>query len=79
MLTLELPAHIETIIIQTAQKQGISVSELMLNSFKQQHSLADHYPQGDVRRLKGMINTQIQAGMDDINHGIELGALYGER
>lgn len=78
MLTLELPSHVEKMIVQTARQQGISVSELVLRSF-QQHWAEKAYPQGDIRRLKGMVATAIHASMDEMNQAIVAGATDGER
>ncbi|XXQ69110.1 hypothetical protein ACKLNO_04405 [Neisseriaceae bacterium B1] len=38
MLTLNLPSHIEQTIIQTAQKQGVSMSDLIVDIFKKHHA-----------------------------------------
>lgn len=71
---IDIPPHIEQIIVNQAQQQGISVSELIVKTFTNQ-SL---YPKGDIRRLKGIIKTDIKVGVDEMNQAIAIGALLGE-
>lgn len=79
MITLDLPEEIEQTIIQSAEKQGITVSELLLKSFYSCHFVElNPYPKGDIRRLKGMIKTPIRATIEEINGAIALGAIHGE-
>lgn len=72
---IDIPPHIEQIIVNQAQKQGISVSELIAETFAKPQA----YPKGDVRRLKHIIKTDIKVDIDDMNKAIAMGAIYGEK
>ncbi|QMT31381.1 hypothetical protein [Alysiella filiformis] len=71
-MIIDLPLHVEQMIVHEAQKQGVSVAELITQKFK------SDYPKGDIRRLKGIVKTEKVASIDEINQAIELGAVYGE-
>lgn len=71
-MIIDLPLHIEQMIVHEAQKQGVSVAELIMQKFQ------PDYPKGDIRRLKGIVKTEKVASIDEINQAIELGAVYGE-
>lgn len=36
------------------------------------------YPKGDIRRVKGLVKTPIQASIGEMNEAIAQGAVYGE-
>ena len=52
-MLIDIPIHIEQIIIKQAQEQGISVSQLITQTFAKPKV----YPKGDIRRLKGIVKT----------------------
>lgn len=71
-MVIDLPPHIEQTIVSQAKIQGLSVAELIAQKF------SDVPPQGDIRRLKGIVQSQASVGLDDMNKAIALGAMYGE-
>ena len=36
------------------------------------------HSKGDIRRLKGLVKTNITASIDEMNDGITMGAIHGE-
>ena len=36
------------------------------------------HSKGDIRRLKGLVKTNIIASIDEMNDGIAMGAIHGE-
>lgn len=71
---IDIPPHIEQMIVSQAQAQGISVAELITAKF----TTTPTYPKGDIRRLKNIVQTNIKANIDEMNNDIAMGAVYGE-
>lgn len=68
-MIIDLPPHIEKIIINEAQIKGISVADLISQKF------ADTYPKGDIRRLKGIAKSDVVMSLEQINEAIVDGAI----
>lgn len=71
-MIIDLPPHIEQIIINEAQIKGISVADLISQKF------VDAYPKGDIRRLKGIAKSDVVMSLEQINEAIVDGAIHGE-
>lgn len=41
-------------------------------------SPTQEYAKGDIRRLKGLVKTDITASLEEMQDGIAMGAIYGE-
>lgn len=73
-MVIDIPPYVEQMIVSQAKEQGISVSELITQTFAK-----PQYPKGDIRRLKGIVKTDIKVDIDEMNKAIAMGAIYGEK
>lgn len=73
-MIIDIPLHIEQIIVNQAQAQGVSVEQLIIQKF----AITQDYPKGDIRRLKNFVKTDISADIETMNKDIVMGAIYGE-
>lgn len=73
-MIIDIPLHIEQMIVSQAQAQGISVEQLIMQKF----GVIQSYPKGDIRRLKNFVKTEINADIEKMNKDIAMGAIYGE-
>lgn len=71
---IDIPPYVEQIIVNQAKEQGISVAQLIEQTFV----MPQTYPKGDIRRLKGIVKTDIKADINAMNEAIVIGAIYGE-
>lgn len=62
-MIIDIPPYVEQMIVNQAKEQGISVSELIERTFAKPQT----YPKGDIRRLKGIIKTDIKVNIDEMN------------
>lgn len=74
-MVIDIAPDIEQMIISQAKEQGISVAQLIERKFAKPQT----YPKGDIRRLKGIIKTDIKADINAMNEAIAMGAIYGEK
>lgn len=74
-MVIDIAPDIEQIIISQAKEQGISVAQLIEQTFV----MPQTYPKGDIRRLKGIVKTDIEADINAMNEAIAMGAIYGEK
>lgn len=73
---IDIPPYVEQMIISQAKEQGISVAQLIEQTFVMPQT---YYPKGDIRRLKGIVKTDIKADINAMNEAIAMGAIYGEK
>lgn len=73
-MIIDIPLHIEQIIVNQAQAQGVSVEQLIIQKF----AITQDYPKGDIRRLKNFVKTDISTDIETMNKDIVMGAIYGE-
>lgn len=71
-MIVDLPPHIEQLIINKAQIKGMSVADLMSQKF------ANIYLKGDIRRLKGIAKSDTVVSLEKINEAIVGGAILSK-
>ena len=72
-MIINRPPYVEQMIVNEAEQKGISIDELIIQTFYKQP-----YPKGDIRRLKGIGQSEHSVSIDEMNTAIKHGAVYGE-